>query len=173
MTAVQDMLDHIPLLSECRLNDRVEFDRLVERRTFQRGENILVEGKVDPALWLLLEGRCEVVKCGNGHGERRLAVIEPGGVFGEMSFLKAAPHSATVRALSDVVVARLTPAAFEELRETSPAAAYCIVMNLVTLLSERLRRMDDRICELLAHSSDERQKEWQDFRARLFAGDFN
>lgn len=173
MTAVLDMLEHIPILADCPLDDRLEFDRRVDRRTFQKGEAILVEGRTDPALWLILEGRCEVVKSGNGHGERRLAALEPGGVFGEMSFLKTAPHSATVRALTDVVVARLTPQAFDELREASPSAAYCIVMNLVTLLSDRLRRMDDRVCELLAQTSDDRQQEWQDFRARLFAGDFN
>ena len=70
---------------------------------FRPGEEILTEGLTYHSLWIILSGRCEVVKSSNGGKPHRLAVLEPGCVFGEMSFLDTAPHSASVRTLSDVV----------------------------------------------------------------------
>ena len=174
MPAMLEELRAIPLLTTCGVSDQAQVERLADRRSFEMGDDILHEGVEDPALWILLSGECEVVKAA-GTGERQqLATLEPGDIFGEMSFLNPAPHSATVRALSDVEAARITPEAFSELREECPSSAYCILMNLVTLLAERLRQMDERICQVIEHSPDERQQEWHDFRARLFAGwDFN
>jgi cAMP-dependent protein kinase regulator len=174
MERVLDVTRLIPLLAACKLEDRDAFEQLVERKSFEAGDEILAEGETDQALWMILEGTCEVMKHGNGHEEQKLAVLEAGSVFGEMSFLKRAPHSATVRALTPVEVARLTPEAFDRLRQNSPAAAFCIVMNLVNLLSDRLRSVDERICEILdGDGADLQRREWHDFRARLFAGDFN
>lgn len=167
MTRPTDSAGDFPLLATCRPEDREAFARFVERQRFHKGESILIEGDSSSALWLLVSGRCEVVKRVNGQGVHQLAVLEPGHFFGEMSFLAPAPHCATVRALTEVEVARLTSEAFEQLRETSPEAAHRIVSSLVPLLSERLRRMNERAIE------DRHSHEWHDFRARLFAGDFN
>ncbi len=174
MNAVLEQLRPIPLLAACGVDDVEQVHRLTERQHFFAGETILHEGGTERSLWMLLEGQCAVLKGTPGHEPRQLAVIEPGGAFGEMSFLHPAPHSATVRALTDVEVARLSPEAFESLREECPSAAYCILANLVQLLSDRLRQMDERVCEVLEHSPEDRRQEWHDFRARLFAGwDFN
>ncbi len=161
----------IPLLANCTLDDRASFERLVERRQARAGDVLLHEGKTDQALWLLLEGTVEVVKTAPDGHEEQLAVLDAGNVFGEMSFLSPAPHCASVRAKTDVTVGYLTPEAFQTLRNDSPRAAFCILTNLVELLSDRLRDMDERICQALSNGSAPRQsKEWHDFRARLFAG---
>jgi CRP-like cAMP-binding protein len=173
MTAVVERLLNVPLLAACGLDDREHVERLSERRRFAAGETILTEGQSDRALWLLMSGTCEVLKAARGGDHEQLAIIEAGGAFGEMSFLQPAPHSASVRALTPVEVARITPEAFEVLQGESPAAAYCLLTQLVQLLSERLRRMDERLCDESESSPAERQQEWHEFRARLFAGDFN
>jgi CRP/FNR family cyclic AMP-dependent transcriptional regulator len=172
MNAVLDQVRPVPLLLACGLDEYDEAHRLTERRHFFAGENIVVEGGTDRALWMVVSGRCEVIKGVHGHTERQLATIEPGGVFGEMSFLHPAPHSATVRAVTDVEVARLSPDAFDALYEASPDAAYSMLTKLIVQLSDRVREMDDRVCDLLEHAPDEKLQEWDDFRTRLFAGDF-
>ena len=120
-------------------------------------------------LWAVLRGRCEVVRlCGNGN-DQQLAILEPGGIFGEMSFLHEAPHSATVRALTQVDTVHLTPDAFEELKSRNIEAAYAITSNLVQLLSDRLRRMDTWTCELVNKSENGRHHaEWQEFQSKLY-----
>lgn len=145
--------------------------RLMESEDFTAGAEILTEGLTYASLWVIESGRCEVVKAGNGSKPNRLAVLEAGSVFGEMSFFEIAPHSASVRALSDVATRRLTREGYEQLRSKHPAAADRIAANLVLILSQRLRRMDEWTCELVQSNGNERQHaEWQEFRAKLYSG---
>ncbi len=154
--------------------DAAEIDavlRLMEFEGFRAGANILDEGLSYQSLWVIVTGRCEVVKNGSNSHPSRLAVLEPGAVFGEMSFFDPLPHSASVRCLTDVSTMRLMRAAYDRLRETTPRAADKIARNMVRILSERLRRMDDWTCELVqVNGSPKQQDEWEEFRAKLYAG---
>ena len=145
--------------------------RLTESEDFEASEEILTEGLAYQSLWVIVTGQCEVVKSGNGDAPNRLAQLEEGSVFGEMSFFEEAPHSASVRALTDVSTMRLTRRQFEQLRTICPSAADKIACNLVSILSERLRRMDEWTCQLVEGNCSEHQHaEWQEFRAKLYAG---
>jgi len=170
------MIDSIKELQCCSLFtdlDQAELVRvfeLVEAETFQAGAVILEQGLTHRNLWIVLRGTCEVVRLSGNGSDQQLAVLEPGGIFGEMSFLKEAPHSATVRALSEVETIRITYQAFEELQRADLHAAMMITSNLVQLLSERLRRMDAWIGELVDQSDDRRQHaEWREFRSKLYS----
>jgi CRP/FNR family cyclic AMP-dependent transcriptional regulator len=70
------------------------------RRNEPAGALILHEGGRTGHLYVLIEGKLEVVK-----GDTVVATItEPGAVLGEMSVLLDKPHTATVRAATDSVV---------------------------------------------------------------------
>ncbi len=167
----------IPQLQRCVLLEGMnpeELDsvfRLMQSEDFAAGAEILTEGLTYASLWIIESGRCEVVKAGNGSKANRLALLEAGSVFGEMSFFETAPHSASVRALSEVTTLRLAREQYEQLRAEHPSAADKIAANLVRILSQRLRRMDDWTCELVQNNGNERQhEEWQEFRAKLYGG---
>ena len=67
------------------------------RREAPAGTLVLHEGSKTGHLFVLLEGRLEVIK-----GDAVVAVLtEPGAMLGEMSVLLDQPHTATVRAASD------------------------------------------------------------------------
>ena len=62
-------------------------------RAVEPGTVLLVEGKKDGALCVLVSGEVEILK-----DEFQVnTVSEPGAVFGEMSILLDSPHTATVR----------------------------------------------------------------------------
>lgn len=64
-------------------------------RAFAAGETIIAEGTPSRALYVLETGAVEVLK-----GDVPIVTVhEPGALFGEMSVLLEAPHTATVRAL--------------------------------------------------------------------------
>ncbi len=66
-------------------------------RKVPAGTFVLHEGSKTGHLFVLIEGRVEVIK-----GDSVVAVIaEPGAMFGEMSVLLDQPHSATARAASE------------------------------------------------------------------------
>ena len=73
------------------------------RREAQAGTLVLHEGSKTGHLFVLLEGRLEVIK-----GDAVVAVLtEPGAMLGEMSVLLDQPHTATVRAASNSVDLRV------------------------------------------------------------------
>lgn len=64
--------------------------------TYSAGEVLLSEGTTSGHLFVLRDGRVEVLR-----GDTQVATVEePGAVFGEMSVLLERPHTATVRTLS-------------------------------------------------------------------------
>jgi CRP-like cAMP-binding protein len=142
----------------------------MERHQFTAGEEILHEGGESHSLFVVTSGRCSVHKHANAGGpQRHLAFLDPGAVFGEMSFLNAATHSASVKAESAVELLRLKRELFEGLLAEHPALAAMVLKNVVGILSDRLRRMDDWVCNLIeGESCHPKTEEWRQFRARLF-----
>jgi CRP-like cAMP-binding protein len=104
------------------------------------GGNLIVrEGGKSGHLFILIEGRLEVIK-----GDSVVAVLtEPGAVFGEMSVLLNRPHSASVRAASDSVVYELDDAIIF-LRE-QPA----VVLLIAQLLAQRLNVATTYLADLM------------------------
>ena len=173
------MSDHSPILTLtcCPLFEAMSPDELdavfalMQSEEFAAGSDILTEGNTYSSLWVIISGRCEVVKGACGDEANRLAVLETGAVFGEMSFLETAPHSASIRAMTDVDTMRLTRDAYEQLRKNSPAAADKIARSLILILSARLRRMDEWTCGLVQKNGNEKQHaEWHECRAKLYGG---
>jgi CRP-like cAMP-binding protein len=77
------------------------------RRNVAAGTEVLHQGGRTGHLYVLIEGRLDVVR-----GDTVVATLtEPGAVLGEMSVLLDAPHTATVRAATDSVVYEIDDAA--------------------------------------------------------------
>lgn len=83
-------------------------------RSFAPNEVILEEGKKGNGLYLLLHGRVEVSRLVNQE-PLVLAELGPGDVFGEMSLLTGEPTTASITALDDSYVLRLSKKRFDEL----------------------------------------------------------
>src|ERR1700704_4516903 len=77
------------------------------RRSVAAGTEVVHEGGRTGHLYVLIEGRLEVIK-----GDTVVASIaEPGAVVGEMSALLDLPHTATVRAASNSTIYEFSNAA--------------------------------------------------------------
>ena len=98
------------------------------RRSVSAGTLVVHEGGRTGHLYVLIEGRLEVIK-----GDTIVAsIVEPGAVVGEMSVLLDRPHTATVRAASDSTVYEFNDAA-AFLREQPEVA-----LLIARLLAQRL-----------------------------------
>jgi CRP-like cAMP-binding protein len=71
----------------------------LERKTAPAGEAIVRQGEPGEECYLLRDGRAGVLVEREGGGERSLATLEAGSLFGEAALLREEPRSATVRAL--------------------------------------------------------------------------
>src|SRR6202165_4071198 len=77
------------------------------QRSVSAGALVIHEGGTTGHLYVLIEGRLEVLK-GDTVGA---SITEPGAVLGEMSVLLDQPHTATVRAASDSTIYEFDDAA--------------------------------------------------------------
>ena len=141
----------------------------LQEMSFSAGEEILTEGDDTQALWIILSGECVVSRSCSVNDVRILANLNAGDVFGEMSFVRTAPHSATIKATSDVTVCCYSRAHFRELKAKFPDAVCNITANIAAVLAERLRRMDTWVCEMVdGPKGDDYRDEWQTFRSAVY-----
>lgn len=122
--------------------------RLMEKfkaKHFERGEVLVQEESPATGLYILLHGRLVVTKQ-HGDDELQLAELNPGEMFGEMSLLSNEPTSATVTAITDCFVIRLSKRKFQEVMMTHPH-----VLELVSKIGEE-RRADNESLLGMRHS---------------------
>ncbi len=166
-----EMLEDIPLLNNFNVTERRQMADIARLKHFAPGEVVVRQGEDSQTLWVVLEGKCEVVKhLEHGpHNSLVLAILEPFSHFGEMSFFSPAPHSASVRAQTAVTVLGIDRRDYDDLIRQGIWAAYKLAYNTVRSLADRLRRMDEWVAELAAHNPPgERIPEWSTFRDKLF-----
>jgi CRP-like cAMP-binding protein len=82
---------------------------LMSHREVVDGEFLIDEGATDDTLHVLLSGKLEVVKHTGAGETASLAILRPGALVGEMSFIDGAVHTVGLRALSDCRVLSLAP----------------------------------------------------------------
>lgn len=110
------------------------------RATFARGDVLLERGVENEKLLFVLEGELAVAA-----GDMPVARLGVGEVVGEMSFVDAAPPSATVSALSDGSVLEIPKATLERKTIDSPAFGMRFYKAISIFLADRLRDTTQRL----------------------------
>ena len=129
-----EMLRKVPLFSgldERELESVVGAGREV---SFESGQKILTQGEPGLSFLLVLEGKTEVRKRG-----KRVAVIKPGGFFGEMTVFDDKPRSADIVAVEPTKCFGIASWSFFPVLRTNPGVAIGIIKELV----RRLRQLDE------------------------------
>jgi CRP-like cAMP-binding protein len=121
---------------------------LMSLRAIEDGEFLIEEGATDDTLHVLLSGKLEVVKHTGAGETASLAILRPGALAGEMSFVDGAVHTVGLRALSDCRVLSLRRHEFEDIIEQHPQLVYK-VMRAVTRSAHRIvHQMNHEFIEL-------------------------
>ena len=135
---------------------------------YNPGDAVFQAGEEGRALYLLLEGNVEIDLDVPKLGERVLAQLESGSVFGEMSFFHPAPHAATAKCLTAARVMRLPRAQFDALAAENPHLALRVTTNAAEILAARLHHTDEWIAETLTrHREHDIRDNWRKFRENL------
>lgn len=127
------MLCRVGLFQALTPEERVEVARLLSLQHHPAGTNICEEGCSGDAFFIIWRGQVKV-SAQRGDHQRLLAYLRDDDFFGEGALLSDRPREATVTALTDVEVLRLTRDDLLELVEAKPALKQAIeaVMDLRT-----------------------------------------
>jgi len=125
-----------------------QWDRLlpfVERRQFRAGEEVIRRGEIDRALYIVIDGSLEA-RITEGRAGKGAAVRFPAGsVIGEIGFFDAKARTATVTAVTDGEMLRLSFESFQTLAAREPDLAQAMLLDLGRILAIRLRQTDEFI----------------------------
>lgn len=114
-------------------------------KIYHDGEVIIREGEIGSCMFVIQEGQVEVFQERNGQ-QVRLAVREPGDLFGEMAIFERDVRSATVRALGEARVLTVDDKTFLRRVHEDPSIAY----RLVKMMSHRIRDLSTSVAQLTA-----------------------
>ena len=109
---------------------------------FSDGDFIIKEGDQNISLYVLIKGTVKITKSGN---EQALATLEPGAIFGEMSFLSKKPRYSNVVADGTVIVIKMDGEFF---RKVKPEIKDKIKDYLIELLINRLDAMNEALSKI-------------------------
>ncbi|MAT72549.1 MAG: hypothetical protein CMJ58_23875 [Planctomycetaceae bacterium] len=159
------------LLADLSEGERGLLVRIMTAQDFGPEEVIVQQGSVTRNVWMVLAGECAVIKeppIGSPAKPVSLAVLKPLDVFGEMTLLDPEPHVATVQATTDVRTLRLRGRDFDDLLDAQPRLACRLTCNLLRIVSDRLRSVDEQLTGCLDdHQLRQQRQSWQQLRERL------
>lgn len=113
-------------------------------KEFQDGEVIIHEGEYENCLYVILEGRVEVVVDDGGESNYCLGVLEKESFFGEMVMFSDHPRVATVRALGKVRVMSVDKRGFLQWLGEDPSFSVRIMVKM----AERIRALITEVVRL-------------------------
>jgi len=110
---------------------------------------IIHEGEGGDFMLMLIEGKVEVQKRDRWNTPQVIAVVEPGKTLGEMSMIDGEPRFATCVAAEPTLVAVLNRESLARIIVEQPMLGAKILMEIVLMLSQRLRATSARLLQAI------------------------
>src|SRR5437016_11874603 len=143
------------LIPKCDLLENFSYGEVQSLAQFmhayraETGVEIIREGDGGDFMLMLIEGRAEVYKRDRWNTPQLLATVEAGRTLGEMSMIDGEARFATCTAVGTVLIAVLDREALARIIVEQPLLGAKILMELVLMLSQRLRATSQRLLGLL------------------------
>ncbi|MGP1676909.1 MAG: Crp/Fnr family transcriptional regulator [Burkholderiales bacterium] len=138
------LLRNVPLLSLLGESELAQLARVVARKSYARGSQILGAGDPTDSLYILISGRIKVFMSDLDGKEVILSILEPNEFFGEMGLIDNSPRSANVVALEPCELICISKPDFKRCLSDNFDMAMTVMRGLV----KRLREADKQIGSL-------------------------
>lgn len=149
---VQVHLRKIPLLANLSDEEILKIKGELRIRQFARRDIVLQKGGVGDSLLFLLSGQLQVIDVTEDGRAIGLRMLVPGDFFGEIAVINNSTRSASVVALSTVLVAFLPRATALHLFSHSPSVANQMLRHL----AEKIQRDSEFRALLSIHNTNKR-----------------
>jgi len=94
---------------------------------------------------LIIQGKVDIVKVDSHGRQQPMTTVGPGAMIGEMSMIDGEPRFATCVALEAVTFAVVSRDSMVQIILEEPSLGAKVLIKLVTLLSQRLRKTSSNL----------------------------
>lgn len=134
MSNLADIIRTIPIFSGLAREDVAKILGKLEEKNFAAGATVFSQGEKGDSFYIIQSGAVQVVLNTAGGRSEVISVLGPQDCFGEMALLSGDPRSATIVAVKDATVWRLSREDWDELIEKHPTW----LLHFCATLSRRL-----------------------------------
>ncbi len=149
MIADRAMIQNSPLGSELSPEQCDKLAEVVAVLCLRDGDYLLEEGHQDETLYVIVDGRLEVVKCAALDDCISLQLLRQGDMAGELGFIDGQSHSAGLRALSNCTVFSLDRTTLESFIGSDPDLVYKVMRAIIRTVHVILRNMNLQHVEMM------------------------
>jgi len=111
--------------------------RVMERKAVSEGTVLFREGSRGDVAYLVQKGQIEILKDEPSGSQKRIGVINEGGIFGEMALIDDKPRMATAKAIKACTLVVINQMIFQEkMQKLDP-----FMKGLLNVLVQNLRNM--------------------------------
>ncbi|MFO7558021.1 MAG: cyclic nucleotide-binding domain-containing protein [Desulfobacterales bacterium] len=132
-------LKSVNLFDQIPGEDLARIAEIAKEVSFEKEDYIIKQGESGDCLYLVIEGEVRVIP-----EDRELVHLGKGECFGEMSLLDSEPRSASVQAITPVVLLKIIQEDFYSMMTERPK----IARGVLSVLTRRLRDANKTISEL-------------------------
>jgi CRP/FNR family cyclic AMP-dependent transcriptional regulator len=145
-----EVMQEIQLFRNVDLKQLKVVAMMGETRTYRANERLFEKGDEGDAAFIILDGAVDVMVGVDG-GERSVATLGKGEIFGELAVLCDQPRTTAIAAHSDLEVLRLDRNVVMNLMREFPD----ISLEMVRILGRRLERTTMELSAALAKLQDQ------------------
>lgn len=149
-TRVRELsVEELPLVKDLLPEHQAIVASLLQRIEASRARFIFHENDPGDAVYLIARGAVEIAVMNQEGHRTRIATIEAGSLFGEMSMLDGGTRTATAVTIEPTVLYRISRSTLlDELPATQPLIARALMAALMRHVSQRLRETTRLVREL-------------------------
>lgn len=143
------MITYSPLFENFNMAEIRLMSQFMQVYSAEPGQEIIREGEQGDFMLLIIEGSAEVFKQDRWNTPKLIATVDSGKTLGEMSMIDGEPRFATCVAAEPCVIAVLSRESLARIILEQPILGAKILMELVLMLSQRLRQTSVKLVSLM------------------------
>ncbi len=155
---VEDLLSEVPIFSQLTRRELRQVSLIVHRRQYAERECVFTQGDPGLGMYVIEKGEVEIIFCDETGREKRLALLESGDFFGELSLLDESTRSATAIAKTESKIIGFFRPDLINLLSRSPKSGTKILFKLGEVIGTRLRVTNEQLGKLNAELEKTRNK---------------
>ena len=148
-------LRQVPIYKDFSKKEFTELEKMVHHRTYASGDFVFKNRAPGEGMYIIMKGTIKITIGTRSGDEKVLAELKEGDFFGELALFDNEPRSANALATTDSKLIGFFTADLLSLQDRNPQMTNKILMNLGSMLGERLRSTNHLLLEAQIKSHDE------------------